>query len=81
MRHANRVLKRTGDGLLYVATVFTGADSRHLRYPKERSFVKPPRLFEVMVFRDGICDRRETYTTWEDAETAHDRYSSELGVT
>lgn len=78
MKHADRVLKRTGDDRLYVATVFTGVDSRHLRYPMERSFVKPPRLFAVLVFRNHICRVHEHYPTWKDAEKAHDRYSSEL---
>lgn len=76
MHNANRILKRTGNDKTYVATVFLGVDIIHAK--RRGSYVDPPLLFEVRVFRDRISDDAELYATWREAERAHERIADEL---
>jgi hypothetical protein len=76
MQNANRVLRRTGNDRTYVATVFLGIDEVHAK--RKGSYVDPPLLFEVRVFRNNISDGCELFSTWVEADDAHDYMAREL---
>jgi hypothetical protein len=76
MQSANRVLRRSGNNKTYVATVFLGIDKAHAK--RQGSYVDPPLLFEVRMFRSNSTHMVESYATWGGAELAHDRMVREL---
>ena len=62
---ADRCVKLTVQGDVWVSTVFLGLDQRW-------SEEGPPVVFETMAFTPGSGDQ-EQYCTWEEAEEGHDR--------
>ena len=61
---ADRCVKLTVQGDVWVSTVFLGLDHGWGE--------GPPVVFETMVFNPGSSDM-ERYCTWEEAEEGHDR--------
>lgn len=76
MQTADRVLKRTGNDRTYVVTLFLGVDKAHAA--RKGSYIDPPKLFEVRIFRDRTSDEPELFATWKEAERAHERIADEL---
>jgi hypothetical protein len=72
LEHADRQVKLTIQGDVYVSTVFLGLDHRMMSEG-------PPILFETMAFGiPGFEYDQERYSTWDEAVEGHDRWVNRI---